>query len=248
MELLRSGLFYLVFIPGLVVHSLLSLVVAAPLPFRPRFHFVTLLNRWVLFWLRWICGVRIQVQGLEHLPREGAFVIVANHQSALETFFLQTLIGPQATVLKKELLRLPFFGWALALLRPIAIDRQKRSGAVKQLLRQGRQRLESGLPVLVFPQGTRVMPGARGRFNKGGAMLACASGVPLLPVVHNAGDCWPSGHFSKHAGIVRVEIGPLIDTSNTEVNEVHERLVAWMNQRLEAQGATSTASGVTEAG
>lgn len=229
---IRSALFYLLFFSGVVVTSVLSWVCVSWLPFRPRFYFVTLLNRWALFCLRWICGVRLQIEGREHIPQQGSFVILANHQSALETLFLQLLIGPQCTVLKKELLRIPFFGWGLALLKPIAIDRSKRAGAMKEILRVGKERLAAGIPVLIFPQGTRVPVGERGKFNKGGAMLACSAGVPVLPVVHNAGVCWPSGRFLKYPGAVRIEIGAPIDTSGRSVDEVQQQSVGWIEQRL----------------
>jgi len=229
---LRSAIFYLFFGSGVVLTSVMSLVFASWLPFRPRFYFVTLLNRWAMFWLRWICGVRLDVVGRENIPQHGSFVIVANHQSALETLFLQMLIGPQCTVLKKELLRIPFFGWGLALLKPIAIDRSKRAGAMKEILRKGKERLASGIPVLIFPQGTRVGLGETGKFNKGGAMLACSAGVPVLPVAHNAASCWPSGQFIKRPGVVRVAFGEPIPTLNRSVDEVHQQSVAWIEARL----------------
>ncbi|WP_210395832.1 lysophospholipid acyltransferase family protein [Motiliproteus sediminis] len=229
---LRSALFYLFFVTGVVVISLLSVVLASWWPFRPRFRFVTAANHWAIFWLRVCCGVRLEVVGRDNLPADGSFVIMANHQSAMETLFLQMLVGPQCTVLKKELLRIPFFGWGLALLKPIAIDRSKRAGAMKQILKKGKERLAAGIPVLIFPQGTRVPLGEKGKFNKGGAMLACSAGVPVLPVAHNAAACWPSGEFVKRPGVVRIEFGALIETVGRSVDEVNGEAVGWIEQRI----------------
>ncbi len=230
----RSCLFYVGFVTLIVLHSLLSLLVASWLPPRPRFRFVVAVNRAVLVWLRLTCGVRVELTGGEHLPDGRPFVMIANHQSEWETIYLQLLIRPLCTVLKQELLRIPFFGWALRLLQPIAIDRSRRAGAIKQLLEQGRSRLAEGIPVLIFPQGTRVPLGQMGKFNKGGAMLACSAGVPILCVAHNAGACWPSGRFIKYPGTVRVEISPLQESEGRSVDEVHQVTQQWLSSRISA--------------
>ncbi|MEH6469652.1 MAG: lysophospholipid acyltransferase family protein [Halopseudomonas sp.] len=232
MAYVRAFLFYLFFISSMVLHSTLSLIFASWLPYRPRFKFVSSMNRFVVFWLRVTCGVRYQLVGKENLPQDRPFVLLANHQSEWETIYLQLLIQPLGTVLKRELLRIPFFGWALALLRPIAIDRSKRTGAVKQLLKQGKERLSEGVPVLIFPQGTRVAAGEQGKFNKGGAMLACSAKVEVVPLVHNAGEHWPSGRFTKIPGVIRIEIGEPISTEGRSVDEVFQQSTGWIQQRL----------------
>lgn len=233
---LRSALFYLGFVPFMIVYASISLLVASWLPYRARFAVVVAGNHVHLWWLRLTCGVRWEVVGAEHLVRQRSCVLMANHQSEWETIFLQVFVGPLCTVLKKELLRIPFFGWALRLLQPIAIDRSRRAGAVKQLLQQGKQRLDQGIPVLIFPQGTRVPAGKLGRFNKGGSMLACSAGVPVVRIAHNAGEHWPSGQFLKYPGMIRVEIAPLLETEGLSVDEVQTECEAWFNQRL---GVTS---------
>jgi 1-acyl-sn-glycerol-3-phosphate acyltransferase len=179
----------------------------------------------------------VELKGREHLPKEGAYVVVANHQSEWETLYFQTLIRPQAVVLKRELLRIPLFGWALALLRPIALDRSKRRGALKQLLEQGQQRLDSGIPLLIFPQGTRVPVGQMGKLNKGGAMLAVSRGVPIVPVAHNAGLYWPGNSFVKYPGTVQVSVGPAIQTEGRSVDEVHAEVAGWLEQTMREQGS-----------
>lgn len=242
---IRAALFYLLFIPVTVIHSVLSLLVASWLPFTPRFRFVVASNRFAIFWLRWVCGVRYEVVGRENLPAAGPFVILANHQSEWETLYLQLLVTPLCTVLKRELLKIPFFGWALALLKPIAIDRSKPASAMKEILRQGKARLADGTPVLIFPQGTRVRAGELGKFNKGGAMLACSAGVPVVTIAHNAGEHWPSGKFLKRPGVIRVEIGPLITTDGRKVDEVYQESRTWLESRL-VVAETSRESVATE--
>ncbi|WP_242521561.1 1-acyl-sn-glycerol-3-phosphate acyltransferase [Motiliproteus sp. SC1-56] len=235
MNYLRAAVFYSVFVTANIIHSVLSLLVSPFLPFPARFRFVCSVNRLSLWWLRLVCGIRYEVIGREHLPSGGPFVILANHQSEWETLFLQLLISPQCTVLKKELLRIPFFGWALALLKPIAIDRSQRARAMKQILQQGKARLAEGIPVLIFPQGTRVPAGEVGKFNKGGAMLACSAEVPIVTIVHNAGEHWPSGRFPKTPGTIQVRVGPVIDTQGRKVDEVHQETTRWLQHHLEQQ-------------
>ena len=166
------------------------------------------------------------------LPASGAYVAISNHQSEWETIYFQLLIQPQVVVLKQELLKIPFFGWALALLEPIALDRSKRRGALKQLLDQGKAKLSAGVPILIFPQGTRLPVGELGRWNKGGAMLAVSSEVPLVAIAHNAGRFWPGKGFIKHPGTVDVLISKPIETTERTVEEVHKDSVDWLEESL----------------
>ncbi len=235
MTFLRSALFALVFVVVTILVSIVLMIFVRPLPLSTRFRVISRVNRFFIGCGRWICGVRYEVSGLENLPKDQPYVLLANHQSEWETFFLQVLVGELCTVLKKELLDIPFFGWGLALVDPIAIDRSERSGALKQILRKGKARLEKGVPVLLFPQGTRLPPGKVGRLNKGGAMLACASGVPVVPLVHDAGRCWPSKTFLKYPGVIRVEIGEPMATEGRTVDEVNEYIRVWISERVAAQ-------------
>ncbi|MBR9827432.1 MAG: 1-acyl-sn-glycerol-3-phosphate acyltransferase [Oceanospirillales bacterium] len=234
---LRSLVFYAGFYPVTIVFSIICLIVGPLLPFRARFRFFTLLNAFDIAWLRICCGVKVSVTGREHLPTQGSYVVIANHQSEWETLYFQLLIGPQSVVLKRELLRIPLFGWALALLKPIALDRSKRRGALKQLLEQGKARLQAGIPLLIFPQGTRLPVGKLGKLNKGGAMLAVSSEVPIIPVAHNAGLFWPGKSFIKYPGTVEVAVGPAVDTRGKTVEEVHEATAGWLEQTMRAQGS-----------
>lgn len=231
---IRATLYYLGFYLSTIVWSLLSLLIAPLLSYRGRFRVISAVNYFYIFWLRLCCGVKVEVKGRENIPQDGAFVVIANHQSEWETLFFLTLIRPQTTVLKQELLKIPFFGWGLRLLKPIALDRSKARGALKQLLSQGKSRLAEGIPVLIFPQGTRVPVGKLGKFNKGGAMLAASGGVPVLPVVHDAGEFWPGKSFVKYPGTVTLQIGKPVATAERSVDEIHTESVNWM---LAAMGA-----------
>ena len=230
---MRAALYYAAFYPATIVYSLLCLIVARFLPFRQKFNFVTQINYFYIWWLRVCCGVKLHVEGLENLPKDGAFVAISNHQSEWETIYFQTLIRPQCVVLKQELLKMPFFGWALGLLEPIALDRSQRRGALKQLLTEGRDRLERGIPIVIFPQGTRLPVGERGKFNKGGAMLAASAGVPVVPIVHDAGVFWPGKSFCKYPGTITLRIGKPVATEGKSVEDVHTESVGWLLEQMD---------------
>ena len=230
---IRALFYYAGFYPVTIIYSLLCLIVTPMMPFRQRFKFVTTINYFYIAWLRICCGVDVKIEGRENLPKEGAFVAISNHQSEWETIYFQLLIRPQCVVLKQELLKLPFFGWALKLLEPIALDRSQRRGALKQLLSQGKDRLENGIPVLIFPQGTRLPVSERGKFNKGGAMLAVSAGVPVVPIAHDAGYYWPGKSFAKHPGTIQLRIGKPVEAAGRSVDEVHTESVEWLLGQLD---------------
>lgn len=230
---LRASIYYMAFYPATIIYSLLCVVVARPLPFPQRFKFVTQINYFYIAWLRLCCGVKLNIEGLENLPKEGAYVAIANHQSEWETIYFQILIRPQCIVLKKELLKMPFFGWAMSLLDPIALDRNQKRGALKELLTQGKDRLGKGVPIVIFPQGTRLAVGERGKFNKGGAMLAVSSEVPVIPIAHNAGVYWPGKSFIKYPGTIQLRIGKPVSSAGRSVDEVHAESVGWLLEQME---------------
>lgn len=234
---LRALLFAAGFYPLTIIYAIPCLIIGPLLPFRARFVFLTGINYFYIFWLRVTCGVKTDVEGLENLPKDQPYVAISNHQSEWETLYFQLVFRPQAVVLKKELLKIPFFGWALGLLKPIALDRSLRREAIKQLLRQGSERLAEGIPILIFPQGTRVAVGQMGRFNKGGAMLAVKNKVPIVPVVHNAGHCWPGQSFVKYPGTVKLVIGKPIQTEGRTVDDVHGEVEAWLVEQMARIGA-----------
>lgn len=229
--LFRSCLFYAGYATAVLIFGSIGGLVAPWLSLRRRYWFLTRFNHFVLWWSRVACGIRFQLEGQEHIPEQPC-VVLSNHESAWETYYLGTLFVPQSTVLKKELLSIPVFGWALKRLHPIAIDRQRPTQALKQLILQGKSRLQNGYWVLIFPEGTRVRPGKVGKFNKGGALLAYQAGVPILPVAHNAGACWPAGSVSKYPGVIRVRIGPPIPCEGLTRDEMHERAEQWIRNAM----------------
>ena len=226
----RSSLFAF----GLVCSTLVFTPIALAstlLPYRFRWRTVTQWSRFNVYWLSVTCGVRCEVEGLENVPAEPA-VVLARHESAWETLALQRYFAPQVWVLKRELLRIPFFGWGLATMRPIAIDRSAGLSAFEQMLRQGEVRLASGCWVVVFPEGTRVPPGVRRRFKQGGARLAVHTGRPAVPVAHNAGDCWPRNSFFKYPGTIRMVIGEPIQTAGRSAVRVNRIAEQWIHDTL----------------
>ncbi|MCG2635439.1 MAG: 1-acyl-sn-glycerol-3-phosphate acyltransferase, partial [Gammaproteobacteria bacterium] len=153
-------------------------------------------------------------------------------QSTWETMALQSLRPEIGWVLKKQLLRVPFFGWGIAMTRPVAIDRGSPRAAVEQVLRDGKRLLESGRSMAIFPEGTRISPGSRGRYNRSGAALAKAAGVPIIPVAHNAGEFWPRRRFSKTPGEIELIFGPAIDSSTMSAAELTQTAESWIEQEV----------------
>jgi 1-acyl-sn-glycerol-3-phosphate acyltransferase len=186
-------------------------------------------NLWVLDKL---CGLRFEVEGAENIPPEPC-VLYWKHESVFETMAGALIFPPQTWVIKRELMWLPFFGWGMAFMRPIAINRSAGRSAVKQVMTQGQERLAEGLNVVIYPEGTRVLPGHARRFGISGAALARAAGRPLIPVAHNAGDFWPRRSFLKRPGTIRVVIGAPIDTTGLSNEEITARGRDWIANTIE---------------
>ena len=228
---LRSLLFYVGYVSVTVVWATLSVAVAWLMPLAMRYDFIIgCWTRMALCWLRLTCGIRAEVSGLDHIPAEPCILFV-KHQSTWETLWVQTLASPQSTLIKRELLRIPFWGWAFSLVRPIAIDRSNPRLALRQFIDQGRDRLRRGMTVSLFPEGTRLVPGKVGRFHRGGAALAAATGVPVLVIAHNAGSHWPRG-FLKKPGVIRVEISRPFATRDRKSSEINEMCEAWLREAM----------------
>lgn len=228
---LRSTIFYIGYAATLIPHASLCLLLTWALPLHSRYRLATLWNRFVIWWLRVTCGIDYRVTGLENVPSV-PFVMLSNHQSPWETLFLYARFQPICAILKRELLWIPFFGWALALLRPIAIDRSKGRSARTSLLTEGPKRLQAGLSVLVFPEGTRIEVGQEKKFLTGGADLAIKAEALVVPVAHNAGLFWPARKFRKSPGTVDVVIGKPIPAAGREARELTEEVQAWIRQAL----------------
>jgi 1-acyl-sn-glycerol-3-phosphate acyltransferase len=215
---------------SVIIYAPLSLLTAV-LHFPVRYRIIRQWARWQVVLLKVLCRLDYRVEGREHLPA-GAAIIFSKHQSAWETIVYQEIFPQQTWVLKRELLWIPFFGWALALLRPIAIDRGSGGKAIEQVVAQGRDRLRSGIWVVVFPEGTRVAPGTRRRYGIGGAMLAAETGYPVVPVAHNAGSFWPRRGFFKRPGTVRVVIGPAIEARGKTAEEIRDLAETWIENKM----------------
>ena len=226
----RSLLFNIFMLVSAPVYSALMLPTVV-LPFAIRSPLISGWARMQMFLLKHLCRLDYRVEGREHLPA-GAAIILAKHQSAWETIAFQQIFPPQTWVLKRELMWIPLFGWALALTRPIAIDRGAGRKAVEQVIVQGRNRLQSGIWVVVFPEGTRVAPRTRKRYAMGGAALAAETGFPVVPVAHNAGSFWLRRGFLKKPGTVRVVIGPTIDPRGKKAEEVIKQAEEWIESKM----------------
>lgn len=230
MQWLRSLLFNLIMWGSVLIYAPLALL-TFPFPVRTRYAFVSGWARMQLWLARWIVGIRYHVEGHRHLPR-GAAIVLAKHQSTWETIALQEILPPQVWVLKRELMWIPLFGWALALLKPIAINRGAGRKAVEQVIEQGRRRLADGFWVIVFPEGTRVAPGHKRRYGIGGAVLAAETGYPVVPIAHNAGNYWPRRTILKKPGTVQVVIGPVIESSGKTAQEIIAAAERWIESEV----------------
>jgi 1-acyl-sn-glycerol-3-phosphate acyltransferase len=192
-----------------------------------RYRIISGWSRLVVRLARTLCGIQWRVEGGGHLAAKPA-VILSQHQSAWETLAYQEIFPPQVLVLKRELLWIPFFGWGLALMSPIAIDRANGRAALRDIARRGKERLAQGFWVVIFPEGTRVPPGETRAYQQGGAWLAAQCGVPVIPVAHNAGRLWPRNAFLKKAGLVTVRIGPPIPTAGRDAKQISADARAWI--------------------
>ena len=238
--------------PGLVLRSLAYTIIQAvatpvyaivslltfPLPPLARYRVITSWSRLMVWAAEHVCGIRYRVRHTGNIPAEPC-IILAKHQSAWETLAFQLIFPPQVWVIKRELLWVPFFGWGLAMLNPIAIDRGGGAKALRQALEQGRARLADGFSIVIFPEGTRTMPGTRGRYHPGGAWLAIKTGARVLPVAHNAGTCWPRNAWLKYPGLVTVSVGPALAPANDSPEALMSRVEEWIEkemQQLDADG------------
>ncbi len=229
MTALRSALFAFALLLITPPYALVALA-TFPLPRLARYRVIAGWSRAVLFFARTILGIDWRVEGHENLPGRPS-IILSKHQSAWETLAFQVLFPPQVHVLKRELLWIPFFGWGLALMSPIAIDRSRGTAALRAMARLGRERLAQGFWIVVFPEGTRVAPGERRRYQPGGAWLAAATGAPVVPVAHNAGLYWPRNAFLKRPGTVTVRIGPSIDSSGRDAEAINTLAEQWIEEQ-----------------
>ena len=189
-------------------------------------------TRSVLWALRYLCGVKVVVRGWENLP-DAPVIVLSKHQSTWETLaYMAYSPRPPCFVFKKELLYIPFFGWAISLMRMIAIDRSQGRNAFEQVASEGLQRLAEGRWIILFPEGTRIPVGQTGTYKTGGARLAVRTQTPVLPIAHNAGECWPKNRFMKLPGTITVSIGPLLSSTNKTPEALNAEVQAWIEGEM----------------
>lgn len=227
----RAFLFWLGFGPSVPVWAI-PLVFLFPLPHSWRYRWVQSWCRFNLWWLKVSCGLDRHIDGLDNIPDDRPVIVMSKHQSTWETIALQTFLPPVVFVLKRELLRIPFFGWGLAAMRSIAIDRGSGRRAVQELVEQGRERLDDGIGVVVFPEGTRTAPGQHRRYRLGGAVLASETGYPILPVAHNSGEFWPRHSWFKWPGTIQLVVGPVIESAGRSPEEILQQAETWIEAEV----------------
>lgn len=227
----RTVLFYSGFVAITVTASFVTCCLFF-LPFKLLQRIATTGNYLVMLWLRLTCNVRINISGEDNIPRQ-AFIVLSNHQSTWETFFMQWFFQPANFILKRELLWIPFFGWALSLMSPIAIKRSRPSSAIRYVLKQGTKRLQSGNNIVIYPEGTRVANGTLGEFKTSGGALASQANAPVLPVSHNSGAHWNPSNFIIKPGIIEMQIGPKIQPEGLSARDITEKARAWIATSLE---------------
>lgn len=228
---LRSLLLVVLMVSAAVVWAVVCFL-AAPLPYRKRYYITSRWNVFIIWAAKVICGIRYRILGWENLPDQPV-ILLSKHQSAWETIFLlPSMARPLVYVFKKELMYLPFFGWALGLLRMIPIDRSKGKNAFQHVVEQGKKRLADGLWIIMFPEGTRIAVGEKGKYKSGGTRLALATGTVVVPIAVNSGECWPKNSFIKKPGLITVSIGPPIAPDGLNADEMIARVEAWIEAEM----------------
>ncbi len=213
--------------------SFLACILGPFMTLNSRLKFFSIWPRFANWFLYVTCNIKLIVEGEENMPTQPC-VIVSNHQGQWETFSMQYLFHPLCTLLKKELLYIPLWGWAMSMLKPIAINRGKPKEAILQTLDEGSKRLEEGLFVLLFPEGTRVEQGKVGNYARSSFELAKRNNVKVLPICHNSGDCWPAHKFIKHSGTIKLFIGEPIEVVDSKKSA--EEVRVWTEKNLNLSG------------
>jgi 1-acyl-sn-glycerol-3-phosphate acyltransferase len=228
---LRSLLFALAMAIATVIWVFVCLL-AAPLPYNKRYYVTSRWNVFVIWAARVLCGIRYEVKGTENLPDAPA-ILLSKHQSAWETiFYLCAMPRPLVYVFKKELTYIPFFGWGIALLRMIPIDRSNGKDAFAQVVMHGRRRLADGQWIIMFPEGTRIPVGKKGKYKGGGARLAVETNTAVVPIAMNAGECWPKNSFIKKPGLITVSIGKPISPEGLNAVELMQQVENWIESEM----------------
>ena len=230
MLLLRSLVFQFYFYASVTIASM-SIFFMWPLPFSVRSAIARNWGKSMLWVGRIVCGLDYVIEGRENIPVEPS-VFMIKHTTVFETYAQLAIFPPQTWVVKRELQWIPLFGWGLAAMRPIAINRSAGHAAVTQVIEQGRKLLADGIWITIFPEGTRVAAGQTKNYGVSGAALALDAGCPILPVAHNAGDLWPRRGLKKRPGLIRFCIGPPIEAGDRSPKETNLIVQDWIETKM----------------
>ncbi len=215
-----------------VIPMAFACLLVAPLPRPARYRFTIAWPRWQVQAARWLLGIRWQVLGADNLP-DGPAILLSKHQSAWETLFYPSFMPRELCfVFKRELLWLPFFGWGIALLDMIHINRRRGADAFENVVAQGTTKLAQGRWIIMFPEGTRTPVGSQGRYKTGGSRLAIRTGAPVIPIAVNSGQCWPRKAFVKQPGLITVSIGPPIESAGRNADELNSEVEKWIESEM----------------
>jgi len=232
MQWIRSVLFTALLFVVTAVFGVIVLVGSImPLSLEQRYAIPRAWGRFLTWLCGVLCGLRYTIEGQENLP-DRPFVSLWKHSSAWETMAQMFVVPPASWLLKREVLWIPIVGWAVRTYKPIAIDRSAGHSAVNQVVAQGKERLAAGMGVIVYPEGTRVAPGATRKYGVSGALLACESGAPVVPIAHDSGYYWRRRSLLKKRGTIRLVIGPSIDPTGLTPREVNERAQRWIEDKV----------------
>jgi len=228
---IRSSIFSSILVPTCILYSLIC-ILSTPLSLYWR----SRIARWWIIGMvklcKIICHIDYQIEGLQNLKKAKTPIVMSKHQSAWEAFYLTAILPEAAIITKRELMWVPFFGWAFNVLKPISINRSNKKSAMQQLIEQGKVALDQGRPMLIFPEGTRIPAGKVGHYKLGGARLSEATGYPIVPVAHNAGRYWPRRQFIKIPGTVRLCFGPPIYPQGKTAEEILALTKDWIENKM----------------
>lgn len=235
MVVLRSALHVLWMLVTVIPWALIMLVASIGIRGVPLYRMAQVWLGWAMHGARLICGVQWRVTGMENLPQGATSpgILLVKHQSTLETFLMPILMPhPLAYVFKRELLYVPFFGWAMGRLDMIHIDRSQRAQAFNKVVEQGKRLLAQGIWIIMFPEGTRIARGQQGTYKTGGTRLAVATGAPVIPVAVSSAKCWPRKSLLKYPGVVDVVIGKPIPSTGRAPEELMREVEAWIEGEM----------------